>query len=224
MKNIVLDSKEMSQLVADYSEFDEFVFDVETMGDTRGDPRRNKVFWISLAGPGRADAIPFGHPIGEMTKEPDKYTDRWKDPDTNRWRTKVVHIPAEFSPPPTQLYPGEVFEALRPLFFSERRKIGQGVKFDLVSIAKYYRGEIPPPPYGDTITAAHLVNENRLSLKLGDLVRTEFDFTYDKSISKEVEKHPFSVAANYSILDAKYEWLLWRKYKKILIKEGLWNG
>jgi hypothetical protein len=220
---IVFNLDQMAELVAAYMEFDEFVFDVETMGDTRGDPRLNKVFWISLAGPGRADAIPFGHPIGEITKEADKYTDRWKDPETNRWRTKVVHVPAEFSAPPKQLYPAEVFSALRPLFFSNRRKIGQGVKFDLVSVAKYFKA-VPPAPYGDTITAAHLINENRKSKRLGDLVKEEFDFAYDKLIGKEVEKHPFSVAANYAILDSKYTWLLWRKYKPQLIKEGFWNG
>ena len=62
----------LDELVADYSEFEEFCVDVETKGPHRDDPRRNDVFWISLAGPGRADAIPCGHPLGErIVRDPD---------------------------------------------------------------------------------------------------------------------------------------------------------
>ena len=34
------------------------------------------------------------------------------------------------------------------------------MKFDLLSIAKYYDWEWPPPPYGDTWALVQLLNEN----------------------------------------------------------------
>ena len=65
MPNGVLTMEQLEEVVNADFEFDEFVVDVETKGPHRGDPHRNEVFWISLAGPGRADAIPCGHPLGE---------------------------------------------------------------------------------------------------------------------------------------------------------------
>ena len=47
---------------------------------------------------------------------------------------------------PKQLRPAEVMDALEPLMFSDRGKLGHNVKFDLQTIAKYYGGGIPPGP------------------------------------------------------------------------------
>ena len=70
-----------------------------------------------------------------------------------------------FGPAPKQLLPGDVFKALKPLFFSDKLKIGHNVKFDLKSIAKYYRGVVPSKPFFDTLMASFIIdNRNRLSL------------------------------------------------------------
>ncbi|NCZ52882.1 MAG: hypothetical protein EBY81_03160, partial [Verrucomicrobia bacterium] len=47
---------------------DAFVFDVETVGDHRGDPRQNIITWIALATEGRVDVIPMGHPNGDYVR------------------------------------------------------------------------------------------------------------------------------------------------------------
>ena len=139
------------------------------------DARTNEVWCISLAGPGRSDVIPIGHP------------DRR-----------------------TQLHRADVFAALKPLFFSDRRKIGHNVGFDLLSISKYY-GEIPPPPYGDTQTLAFLLNENRGVYKLGALSQVYWDYSYAEKLGEEAYKVEWKRAMRYSMLDARNAWLLWWK-------------
>ncbi len=220
---------ELQGVVDAYFEFDEFVVDVETMGPYRGDPYRNDVFWISLAGPGRADVIPCGHPLGErIVRDPDDPFYR-TDPATGRHqehrinessgRPKWVDVPEPFTDPPKQLWISDVIEELRPLFYSGRRIIGQNVKFDILSLTKYF-GTIPPGPYGDTLVAAKLINENHYQYDLGSLVERAFNFRYEK-IGKQVEVYPFSEASMYSYLDAKYTWLLWRLYQKQLDAEAV---
>lgn len=225
----VLTMDQLNQLVTDYMEFDEFVVDVETMGPNRGDPNRNEVFWISLAGPGRADAIPCGHPLGErVIRDPDDPHYRI-DPATGKHqehkinksslRLKWVNVPDPFDEPPKQLWITDVIEALRPLFFSTRRIIGHNVRFDLISLSKYF-GSVPPGPYGDTVVAAKLVNENHIDgYALGRCVKREFSFEYEKIGKAGPEKFPYSEAHLYSYLDSKYTWLLWQKLKLQLEKE-----
>jgi DNA polymerase I-like protein with 3'-5' exonuclease and polymerase domains len=220
----------LDELINDYFDFDEFVIDIESKGPHRGDPRRNEVFWISLAGPGRADAIPCGHPIGErIIRDPDddyyrinpvngRHQEHQINPSSNR--PKWVDVPEPFEDPPKQLWISDVTEALRPLLFSKRRIIGHNVKFDIQSLTKYY--EAPPPgPYGDTLVAAKLINENHRGYRpysLGACVEREFHFKYEK-IGKNVDEHPYSEAHLYSYLDAKYTWLLWLLYTKQLKQE-----
>lgn len=228
----IRDLDALDALVTDYMEFDEFVFDVETKGDNRLDPNRNDVFWISLAGPGRGDVIPCGHPLGELIIR-DPEDDFYRiDPATGRHqehrindtsgRPKWLNVPTPYEDPPEQLWISDVAELLRPLFFSDRRKIGHNVKFDLRSIAKYF-GAVPPPPYGDTLVAAKLVNENQFSFTLGDVVKREFHYEYAKIGKKGPEKFPFSEAHLYSYLDSKYCWLLWEKFKPLLDRENVFH-
>jgi len=121
-----------------------------------------------------------------------------------------------------QLHRAEVFEILRPLFFSGRRKINQNLSFDLLSIAKYYDGAIPPPPYGDTLILAFLLNENLDSYKLGHLSKkylaypTRLDSQVmtaygDEKLGEFAYRVSFQEAMRYSIIDAKMAWLLWWK-------------
>jgi DNA polymerase I-like protein with 3'-5' exonuclease and polymerase domains len=140
------------------------------------DPKWNQVWSISLAGPGRSDVIPCGHPTG-----------------------------------PRQLMRAEVFEALEPLFFSPARKIGHNVSFDLLSIAKYYGGKIPPPPYGDTQVLYFLLNENLPSHSLGALAKEYLKYTYVEKLGAKAYHASFQEAMRYSILDAKITWMLWSR-------------
>jgi DNA polymerase I len=145
------------------------------------DARTNVVWSISLAGPGRCDVIPCGHPD-----------------------------------PRPQLWPGDVFEALEPLFFSDRRKINQNVGFDLLSIAKYYDGKIPPLPYADTLMLVYLLNENLGVYKLGSLSERYLGYTYAEKLGQEAYDTFFEKAVRYSIIDAKMAWMLWWKFRQKL--------
>lgn len=229
MPNGVLTLDDLEEVVNAYFNFDEFVVDVETLGEFRGEPHRNDVFWISLAGPGRADAIPCGHPLGErVIRDIDDEFYRI-NPSNNRHqehrvnastgRLKWVDVPEPFTPAPKQLYIKDVIEVLRPLFFSNRRKIGHNVKFDLRSLAKYF-GATPPGPYGDTVVAAKLVNENHIDgYALGRCIKREFHYEYEKIGKTGPEKFPYSEAHLYSYLDSKYTWLLWQKLKPKMERE-----
>ena len=221
--------KQLQEVVNAYMEFDEFVVDVETMGQYRGDPHRNDVFWISLAGPGRADAIPCGHPLGErVVRDPnDEFyrihptTGRHQEHRVNETtgRLKWVDVPEPFGNPPKQLWISDVIEALRPLFFSNKRIVGQNVKFDLESLAKYFKA-VPFGPYGDTLVAAKLINENHIGgYSLGKLVSREFGYEYEKIGRKGPENFSYSEAYLYSYLDAKYTWLLWVAYQEKMEKQ-----
>lgn len=219
MTRPILTKDALREAVKYYLDHDDITFDTETKGEYRLDPRRNQVFWISLAAQGRADVIPFGHPIGRQigtTKEPRVGQDG---------KTRMFTVPV-YDEPPEQLWPGDVFEILEPLFFerdNDQRLWAHNAKFDLESVAKYYDGDHPLGPYGDTSVAVHLMNENQHSYRLGDIVKRDYGITLDKSIGKEVEKYPFKLAAKYGFLDAKYTHLIGRKYAGMLQRAGLWK-
>ena len=46
---VIYTKDQLQEVVEAYSNVDAFVFDVETLGTHRGDPRQNKVVWIALA-------------------------------------------------------------------------------------------------------------------------------------------------------------------------------
>lgn len=215
---IVTDFDQLAELVTAYKEFDSFVFDVETKGSHRLDPVQNEVFWISLAGPGRADVIPMGHPLGNVLRYEAALTKTGK-----LSKAQNATPTAVYGKPPMQLWPEEVFGALEDLFFSDREKIGHNVKFDVESVAKYFGGLIMPGPFFGTDIAAHLLNENWKGFKpysLGSCCHRELGFYWEKSIGAESEKHPFNIAARYSYFDAKYTWLLAQHYKEMLEEDG----
>lgn len=210
----VLTLRQLEDAVEDiYYSGNAFVVDVETKGQYRLDPRRNEVFWIGLAGPeGRSVIIPCGHPVGGLsgtTKEP--RTDR-------NGTTKLFTVPT-FLPPPPQLYPADVFEALRPLFWSSRRKVGHNIKFDIESMAKYW-GELPPGPYVDTAMLEFLINENKHDYRLAACLKRRFGIVLAKDISAEVEKHAFREAALYLHLDVRRTWQLYRDTWWRMVEEG----
>lgn len=225
---IILTSNDLQEVVDAYSLVDEFVFDVETAGPHRGDPRQNPVVWIALATEGRVDVIPMGHPNGDyvrtdypllpsaklrqakgMALRPQDYS---KD---EKKATKVFTEPCE------QLTPGEVFKALKPLFMSDKVKVGHNVKFDLQSISKYIGG-LPNRTFACTLNAAFLINnENRIKLGLADCLKREFGYEMVKGVGKEIEAHSFSDVAIYAGLDAEWTWKLWKKLSARLEQDKL---
>ena len=223
--NIITTKKQLEDLVEFYSEVDAFAFDVETVGDNRIQPKVNDVLWISLATEGRVDVIPMGHPNGEFVRWDKELllsgerkaaagkvlTDADYSKNQARW-TPV------FGEPPAQLLPGEVFTALKPLFFSDKLKIGHNVKFDLKSVAKYFRGVVPSKPFFDTLMASFVIdNRTKNSLGLADCAKRELKLHVEKGVGAQVEVHSFTDVANYSALDAEATWLLYESLAPKLI-------
>lgn len=217
--------EQLSAIVDAYTDLDEFVFDVETRGEYRGLPDKAEVAWIGLAGPGRSDIIPMGHINGGTLKPAriERIMHRNDDGTAKLYDGKrkfeTIEHAAIFAPAPQQLWPSVVFEALRPLFFSERRKIGHNIRFDLTAIAKYYGHEVAPPPYGDTIVLLHLLNEKLGvggSFGLDKLVGKIYGDTYDAVGGKigkiGIDKFNFETVARYLRLDVRYTWRLWNDF------------
>jgi DNA polymerase I-like protein with 3'-5' exonuclease and polymerase domains len=226
--NIVTTEKQLKELVDAYDKVDAFCFDVETVGDHRGDPRQNTVTWIALATHGRVDVIPMGHPNGEYLR-----TDypllpsavarvakgmELRDSDYSKDERKATKV---FGPAPEQLTAGEVFKALKPLLSGDKVKVGHNLKFDLQSVTKYV-GKLPTPKYFCTLNAAFILdNQNRNDLGLDDCLKREFGYHMVKGVGKEVEKYSFEEVATYAALDAEWTWKLYKKYEAKLLADGL---
>ena len=216
--NIITTKEQLQELVEFYSKVDGFAFDVETVGENRIQPVVNDVLWISLATDGRTDVIPMGHPNGdflhwdkEMLLSGQRKAAAGKEvKDTDYSKNQAKWTPV-FSTPPDQLLPGDVFKALKPLFFSDQLKVGHNIKFDLKSIAKYYRGVVATKPYFDTMMAAFVIdNRNRGSLGLKDCAEKFLKIKVEKGIGAMVEVHSFTDVAHYSGLDAEATWKLYK--------------
>lgn len=217
--NIITTTDALTEMVSHYLTQDAFAFDVETVGPNRGVTPLNEVLWITFATHGRCDVIPMGHPNGEFIEEVFPLTGQGekraqqglvlRPSDYSRDKKKSTKV---FGSPPEQLYPGEVFKALEPLLFSKSiLTIGHNLVFDLTSVAKYYKGRIPEPPYFDTMVTSFVVdNRNKNKCGLDDCLKREFNYEMVKGVGKEVEKHSFDEVAKYAYLDAKYTFLLWK--------------
>ena len=217
--NIITTKEQLDEFVAYYLKQDAFAFDCETVGPRRGVTVVNEVLWLSFATHGRGDVIPMGHPHGEFVSESYPLTGQGqkrvdaglpaRESDYSRDKKKATQV---FGPAPTQLFPAEVFEALRPLMFNpDILKVGHNLIFDLTSVAKYYGNEVPCQPYFDTMVASFVYdNKNKNKCGLDDCLKREFGYEMVKGVGKEVEVHAFSTVAKYAYLDAKYTFLLWK--------------
>jgi len=220
--NIITTKEQLADLVEFYSKVEGFAFDVETVGENRIQPVVNDVLWISLATDGRTDVIPMGHPNGEFLRwdkelllsgqkkiAAGKELADLKETDFSKNQAKWTPV---FDTPPEQLLPGDVFKALKPLFFSDKLKVGHNVKFDLKSIAKYYRGVVPTKPFFDTLMAAFILdNRNRGKLGLKDCAEKYLKIKVEKGIGAMVEVHSFSDVAYYSGFDSEVTWKLYKE-------------
>jgi DNA polymerase I-like protein with 3'-5' exonuclease and polymerase domains len=217
--NIITTKEQLNEMVNYYLKQDSFAFDVETVGDHRGTPAVNEVLWISFATHGRGDVIPMGHPHGEFVSESFPLTGQGekrvaaglpaRELDYSRDKKKAIKV---FDEAPTQLFPAEVFKAIKPLMFNDSiLTIGHNLVFDLSSVAKYYGGSVPPGPYFDTLMASFLYdNKNKGKLGLDDCLQRELGYSMEKGIGHQVELYSFSEVAKYSYLDAKYTFILWK--------------
>lgn len=216
--NIITDIDALNEMVSAYMEQDAFAYDVETIGDLRLLTKVNDVAWIALSTEGRTDVIPMGHPNGEFldwkkplllagkrrVEEGKPITEAHFSKDQRKW------VPL-FDDPPAQLRPGTVFAALKPLMFSDKIKVGHNLKFDLNSVAKYYRGEKPTGPYFDTVMAQFIIdNRNRGQLGLKASVQRELGIEIEKGVGEDISKHSFSEVAKYAGIDAEVTWKLYK--------------
>lgn len=206
--------EDLAREVEYFSQFDEFAFDVEAWGPDRGVPTQAIVNWMSMSTYGRSIVIPMGHPNGSTLIS---RATRKK----NRETGKFDPIPAVYDEPPEQMLPSEVFDIVRPLFFSDRVKVAHNATYDLIATAKYF-GEPAPPAYADTIVMQWLLNENMQQKGLKDLTRKYFGVDYDEEhVGRCVEAHPFWKVAHYAFMDSKYTWFHYLNFRDQLADEGL---
>lgn len=225
----VTTQESLDEVVSAYGGVDAFVIDVETWGEHRVDPRRNEILWVGLATQGRADIIPLGHPNGELVEIKRGLVSsgvlrlhEGKDlrkSDVSKAKSRERKV---FSTPPSQLNPAEVFRALEPLLFSDSRKIGANIKFDLESVAKYYGGRIPPGDYGDVIVADFLLDDRYPhQMGLAHICKRRLGYDMPKGVGAEVENFSFQEVAQYLHGDVKFTWLLWNLLYPQVVDNGL---
>lgn len=227
---IVTDSATLDEVVEYFrSEADFLAFDVETMGDHRGDPWRNDVVWLAVADSTNAWVIPMGHPNGEFVESkyplresaqrriekglPIRPIDYSTDP------KKEIKI---FAEPPAQLTRTQVFGAFKPLLMSEGLlKVGHNLSFDLGSVAKYVGG-VPEGPYADTMIAAFLVDSSKAyGYGLKDVSKTYAGIDMVKGVGKEIEKHSFEEVALYADLDVVATAKVWMNLRERIEQDSL---
>jgi DNA polymerase I-like protein with 3'-5' exonuclease and polymerase domains len=230
MDGLVTTVEQLREEVEYFSQFDVFSWDTETMPGpagpgTRGIPTQNRVVWLSMSTYGRSIVIPMGHPNGNVLLRRDY---RRKNKETG----KMDLFPPTFDEPPAQLKPSQVFDILRPLFFSNRTKIAHNATFDFITVEKHF-GAIPPGPISDSIVLQWLLDENIGTTEnlgrnaprdkgLKTLTKWYYSVDYDKEeVGKKIEWHPFNVVARYALLDAKYTWLLWTMFDEMCRAQGL---
>lgn len=216
--NVILTPKALQERVKYFLDQPLFSWDSETVGEYRGEPAVNQVTWMSYSTYGNTFVVPVGHPNGNRLLERER---RRKDPITK----KFVITPARYDAPPPQMHPAQAFEILEPLLFHEEiEKTGSGIKFDVLTFAKYYEGRLMPGPFHDTIIMDWLLNENNRLHGLKEITKRVYKRVYDKeNVGRRVEIHPFNKVAGYAYMDAKYAFLHTINMLPRLKEEGLWE-
>lgn len=216
--NIITNTEQLTEFVNAYSQVPAFAFDVETIGENRLHPVINDVCWIAFATEGRVDVIPMGHPNGKfqfhtkpLLKAGQARVAKGKPLTDEHFSKNKAHWIPQFDEPPVQLTPAEVFRAIRPLMFGQSLKIGHNLKFDLKSITKYFRGNVPSKPFFDTQMASFIINnetKNKLSLK--ECVKRELGIEVEKGVGEDISQHDFDTVAKYAAIDADVTWKLYK--------------
>lgn len=236
--HLIRTPEELAEAVHHLRKFDEFVVDIEAPqveGYEFPYPKINTVTWVGFAVADRVVLIPMGHTVGRMLEParvemiaPPNIEDRrvLKDGTRSKAKTYRQHIPAVYADPGPQLTPDVVFEALRPVFFSDALKIGHNLKFDLESIAKYYDDLIPPGPYFDTTVATHVIDENLVKYDLKGLVMDwlrvkgkDARKAFYPNLGKTVEHEPIDEVAQYLAMDVWRDLIFSRATRRMLAAE-----
>lgn len=227
--NIITTPEQLAEFVSYYSKVTAFAWDVETIGENRLYPVINDVCWISFATDGRTDVIPMGHPNGELDGydkplllEGQRRLAAGKEVLESHYSKDQRKWTPKFSEAPAQLTPRQVFDAIEPIMFGTALKVAHNAKFDMKSVAKYYRGRLPAKPYFDTLTASFIINNlNKNGLNLKACVQRELGVEMEKGVGENVALHSFSEVAEYSGIDSE---LTWKLYKALAPKiEGNLN-
>lgn len=223
---------DLKTAVARCSEYGAFVIDVETDGVFT---KTNWVTWVGLATHGQCHLIPIGQRNGRLLKRahsrmelpPDHLRSVLQNGQLSQRKVKV-NYPAVFGDPGEQLDPAVVFEELQPLLFSDLIKIGHNVKFDLMTVSKYYGGELPPGPYEDTMIMQHIVDENRRQYDLKEVVLDMMRVVgldqrrvYYPKLGKTIMNEAIDAVARYLSKDTYLCWLLRQHLRAALAREGL---
>ena len=216
--NLITTKQQLDEFVRYYSTVEAFAWDVETIGENRLYPVINDVCWISFATEGRVDVIPMGHPNGELDFhdkpvliQGQRRIDAGKEVLDSMYSKDQRKWVAHFTEAPTQLTPREVFDAIEPVMFGKALKIAHNAKFDLKSVAKYYKGKVPAKPHFDTLMAAFIVNNlNKFELGLAACVKRELGIDVEKGVGENVALHSFSEVAKYSGIDSDVTWKLYQ--------------
>lgn len=216
--NIVTEESDLTSLIDHLSGQSLLCFDVETMGDHRGDPWRNDVVWIALSDGETSWVIPMGHPNGDFVESKFPLRDsaqkriekglpiRPQDYSTDP--KKEVKV---FTEPPQQLTRTQVFSALRPVFKRDDiLKVGHNLAFDLGSVTKYL-GEIPSGPYADTMIAAYLIDSSKsFGYGLKDVAKQYAGIEMVKGVGARIEDYSYDDVARYAELDVRATADVWK--------------
>src|SRR5580765_308603 len=218
---------DLKAAVATLSSYESFVIDVETVGKTDAkdaalDFGTNLITWVGLGTYGEVFLIPMQHRRGRLLSV--EYLTKTGRP--SKAKNPPV-INRTFAKPGEQLMPDVVMNEIAPLLFSEQTKVGHNLKFDLMSLAKYYGGYLAPGPYFDTMIANHVCDENRRSYSLKDIIpdflsvpkaeRKDFYPNLGKTIALE----PIDAVARYLAKDVRFDWLLYRGLVEWLHRQRL---
>jgi DNA polymerase I-like protein with 3'-5' exonuclease and polymerase domains len=230
--HLIRTRSDLKGAVARCSEYGAFVIDVETDGLFT---KTNWVTWVGLATHGQCHLIPMGQRNGRLLKRahsrmelpPDHLRAVLQNGQLSQRKVKV-NYPAVFGDPGEQLDPAVVFEELQPLLFSDLTKIGHNVKFDLMTVSKYYDGELPPGPYEDTMIMQHIVDENRRQYDLKECVLDMMHVVgldqrrvYYPKLGKTIMSEAIDAVSRYLAKDTYLCWLLRQHLAAALQREGL---
>jgi DNA polymerase I-like protein with 3'-5' exonuclease and polymerase domains len=226
---IVFSEKDLYDLVSHIQETKMMCFDVETMGDHRGDPWRNDVVWISVSDGSESWTIPMGHPNGEyiesqypLRESAQKRIEKGLPLRPSDYSTDIRKEIRIFSEAPDQLTRTEVFSALKSVFLDDSIiKVGHNLAFDLGSVTKYV-GEVPVGPYADTMIAAFLVDSSKAyGFGLKDVAKKYANISMEKGVGAEIEKYSLTEVAEYAGLDALATAKSWAKLSTLIERDNL---
>lgn len=223
---ILCTADEVRECVRYYLSQESWSFDVETMGEHRGDPERNHVTWIAFSTAERTDVIPMQFPNGDLKETiypllKSGHERQAKGLPLRKSDFSVDESKAEkvWTAPPDHLSRDEAFRLLAPLFSSDAVKVGHNIKFDINSVSKYLDAPVAGPFY-DTMVAEWVLDSSKHGrLSLDACVNRTLGVEIEKGVGKKVEDHSFDVVARYAAIDAWVTFLLGEKLSDRLVDQ-----